>query len=507
LTVQCARCHDHKFEPVKQAEYYQLQAILRPVFDPEHWLKPNERVLGVGTRAAREENKHLLEKYDREIKALNESLEGLTTPFRKLVLHENLEKIPEPTRDAIQKALDTKEKQRTEEMKTLLKTNDAIVQIKDEDLVTRFSELAAGYNSLKDAIKKREAGRPSPLPQIAVLTEPGTELPKHHLLVRGNYAGEGAEVPPGVPAVFCSARNSYQPVSNTAQKNSGRRLALARWLTSPEHPVVARVLVNRVWQHHFGEGLVATVDNLGVTGAKPSHPELLDYLATEFVQSGWKLKSLHRSIVTSATYRQSGALREAPYRLDPENKLLWRFPLQRLDAESVRDAILFTCGELDLEVGGSYVPTKANSDSQVVVDEAIAGAKRRSLYLQQRRTQPLTMLDVFDTARMNPNCTRRNPSTVSLQSLALLNSDFIRSRSRAFAQRLEKECGADNQRRLERTFLLALGRKPDPTERSAAEEFLQSQATHYAVKPDKAERVWTDFCQMVLAGNAFLYVE
>ncbi|MEO6336876.1 MAG: DUF1549 and DUF1553 domain-containing protein [Verrucomicrobiota bacterium] len=507
LTVQCARCHDHKFEPVTQAEYYQLQAILRPAFDPEHWLKPNERVLTVGTRVARDENKRQVEKYNREIKALIESLEGLTAPFRKLVVRENLEKLPKPTGDAIQKALDTSEKQRTEEMKGLLKTNDAVVQIKDEDLVKRYPELAAGCNSLKDAIKKREAERPSPLPQIAVLIEPGAELPKHHLLVRGGYASEGAEVPPGVPAVFCSGKNSYHIVSNAAQTNSGRRLALARWLTSPEHPVVARVLVNRVWQHHFGEGLVSTVDNLGVTGAKPSHPELLDYLATEFVQSGWKLKSLHRLIVTSATYRQSGALRGTPYAVDPENKLLWRFPLQRLDAESVRDAILFTSGELNLEIGGPYVPIKANSDSQVVVDETNAGAKRRSLYLQQRRTQPLAMLEVFDTAQMNPNCTRRNPSTVSLQSLALLNSDFIRSRSRAFAQRLEKECGADNQQRLEQTFLLALGRKPNPAEHSAAEEFLQAQVALYADKPDKTERSWTDFCQVVLAGNSFLYVE
>jgi len=507
LTVQCARCHDHKFEPIKQTEYYALQAILRPAFDPERWRKPNERALTVGTRVAREENKRQLEKYDREIKALNESLEGLTAPFRKLSLRENLEKVPEPTRAALQKAIDTKEKERTEEMKALLKTNDAVVQIKDEDLLKRFPELAAGHTSLKDAIKKREAERPSPLPQIAVLTEPDTELPKHHLLVRGVYANEGAEVPPGVPAVFCTAGNSYQPASSSGQKNSGRRLALARWLTSPEHPVVARVLVNRVWQHHFGEGLVATVDNLGITGAQPTHPDLLDYLATEFVQSGWKLKSLHRLIVTSATYRQSGALRDAAYAVDPENKLLWRYPLQRLDAESVRDAILFTCGDLNLEVGGPYVPTKANSDSQVVVDEANAGAKRRSLYLQQRRTHPLTLLQVFDTAQMNPNCTRRNPSTVSLQSLALLNSDFIRARSRAFAQRLEKECGADGNQRLERTFLLALGRKPNPAERSAAEEFLQAQAAHYADKPDKTGRVWTDFCQMVLAGNSFLYVE
>jgi len=506
-TVQCARCHDHKFEPVTQEEYYQLQAILRPAYDPANWLKPNERVFTVGTRAARTENKRQIEKYNREIKTLKESLDGLTAPFRKLALQENLERIPEPARAAIQKALDTKEKERTAEMKALLKTNEAVVEIKDEELLKRFPELAVGHKSLKEGIKTREEQRPAPLPQIAGLSEPAKELPKHHLLVRGIYADEGREVAPGVPAVFSTGTNSYQVAPAVEQKNSGRRLALARWLTSPENPIVARVLVNRIWQHHFGEGLVATVDNLGVTGAKPTHPELLDYLAAEFVQSGWKVKSLHRLIVTSATYRQGSALREAPYAVDPENRLLWRFPLQRLDAESVRDALLFAAGELNLDIGGPYVPIKSTSDGQIVVDESNAGARRRSLYLQQRRTQPLTMLQVFDTAQMNPNCTRRNPSTVSLQSLALLNSDFIRARSRALAQRLEKECGPESNQRLERTFLLALGRKPNPAEQSAAEEFLQTQAGHYADKPDKAERVWTDFCQMALAGNAFLYVD
>ena len=507
LTVQCARCHDHKFEPFSQEEYYQLQAILRPAFDPEHWLKPNERVLTVGTRAAREENKHQREQYDREIKTLQESLEGLIAPFRKLGVQENLEKLPEPERTVLQKALDTKENQRSEEMKALLKANDAIIQIKDEELAKRFPELAAGYDSLKAGIKKREAERPAALPQVAVLTEPGATLPQHHLLVRGIYANEGREVSPGVPAVFCNDRNPYQAVAIPGQKNSGRRLAFARWVTSPKNPVVSRVLVNRIWQHHFGEGLVATVDNLGVTGAKPTHPELLDYLAAAFVKSGWQLKALHRLIVNSATYRQGGALRKSSYAADPENKLLWRFPMQRLDAESTRDAILSVSGEINLELGGTYVPTKANSDGQIVVDEANAAAKRRSLYLQQRRTHPLTMLQVFDTAQMNPNCTRRNPSTVSLQSLALLNSDFIRTRSRAFAQRLEKECGLDPNQRLERAFLLAIGRKPTPAERAAAEEFVQTQMAHYDDKPDKAGHAWTDFCQMVLAGNAFLYVE
>jgi len=266
-------------------------------------------------------------------------------------------------------------------------------------------------------------------------------------------------------------------------------------------------MVNRLWQHHFGVGLVATSDNFGVTGAKPSHPELLDYLAREFVSSGWSVKAMHRLIVNSATYRQSSALREACFKIDPENRLLWRYSLHRLDAESVRDAMLFTTDELEGKVGGPYVPTKRTSDGQVVVEEANPGARRRSLYLQQRSTQPLALLDVFDAPQQQPNCTRRNPSTVSLQSLALLNSDFVRVRSRAFAQRLDREGGVDQARRLERAFQLALGRSPRTAESNAAREFLESQSVHYAGKPNASESVWTDFCQILFANNGYLYVE
>ncbi len=505
VTMQCARCHDHKFEPVTQAEYYSLQAVLRPAFDPAHWLKPNERALTVGTRAAREANKHELEKSEREIKALKDSLEGLLAPFRKVAQRENLEKLPEPARTALQKALDTKEKDRTEEMKQLVKTNEAILEFKDAELAKRFPELTPGFESLQASLKRHEKEKPQALPQIATLTERGGETASHRLLVRGVYANEGREVEPSVPAVFCRADNTYQPVREL--KSSGRRLALARWLTSPENSAVVRVLANRVWQQHFGEGLVATVDNLGLTGAQPTHPELLDYLATEFIKSGWRLKSLHRLIVLSATYRQSAAMNEEAFTADPDNKLLWRFPTQRLDAESIRDAMLSVSGELDHEMGGPYVPAKTRDDGQVTVEESTPGAKRRSLYLQQRRTHPVTLLQVFDTAQMSPNATRRNPSTVSLQSLAMLNSDFLRARSRAFAAHLEKDCGADQTRRIEQAMLLAFGRKPKPEEQSAAEEFLRAQAASYAGKADQSERAWTDFCQMIFASNAFLYLE
>ena len=505
LTVQCARCHDHKFEPVTQQEYYGLQAILRPAYDLDHWRKPNERTIGIGTRAAREQSRRAIEQFDRELRALKESQEGLIKPFRALALKENLEKLPEATRAEIQKALDTKEKERTEKIKALLKTHEALVQIKDEEVVKRFPEIAASYDSLKNALKKREAEKPAALPQLAMLWEPTNQPPSHHLLTRGNYTKPARAVEATALAALTTAKNAFQVAAN---KTSGRRTALATWLTSPENPTLARLIVNRIWQHHFGVGLVATSDNFGVTGAKPSHPELLDWLSTEFVNSGWSVKSIHRLIVNSATYRQASASREADFKADPDDRLLWRFPIQRLDAEAIRDAMLCLSGEIDLTVGGPYVATDKTEEGQYVVNEkSNPGYQRRSLYLQQKRTKPLTLLNVFDGASTNPNCTRRNPSTVTPQSLAMLNSEFARARSREFAKRLAKESGMETRNRIETAFALAYGRPPQPAERNAAEEFLKAQETEYNSKPNSEENIWSDFCQMLLASNAFLYLD
>jgi hypothetical protein len=508
LTVQCARCHDHKFEPVTQEEYYQLQAILRPAYDPDRWLKPNDRALAIGTKKEREKNKHEIEKFEIERKALTESLEGLMKPWRKLVLDENLTKLPEQERQELQKALDTKEKERSARMKELLKTHEALVRIKDEDLINRFPDIASGYKSLSEAIKKREADRPVPLPQIAALTEQTNQPPAHHVLVRGNYTKTGREVEPGVPAVLCSAKNAFQ-ISTPPAGRSGRRTAFAKWLTSAEHPTTARLMVNRLWQHHFAVGIVATPENFGLTGAQPSHPELLDWLTTEFMTSGWSVKALHRLMVMSATYRQASSSAEMAkaWQVDPDNRLLWRFPLQRLDGEAIRDAMLSISGELDRKAGGPYVPKAKTDEGQYVISENDPGSKRRAIYLQQRRTNPVTFLDLFDGAKMNPNCVQRTASTVPLQSLALLNSEFARARSKAFAERLLNEVKEDPTQRIDLAFELALSRGPTAAERAAAEEFLKRQGDFYSSSSETNHLVLTDFCQMLFAGNSFLYVE
>jgi hypothetical protein len=265
-------------------------------------------------------------------------------------------------------------------------------------------------------------------------------------------------------------------------------------------------MVNRIWQHHFGTGLVATPDNLGQSGAKPSHPELVDFLAAELVRSGWSVKAIHRLILRSSVYRQSSLPRAVLAKIDPDNRWLGRFPLRRLDAEAVRDGMLSVAGELDRRTGGSYVPAKRVADG-VVVPEEQDGARRRSVYLQHRRTQVVTLLQLFDAPAIATNCSVRPTSTVPLQALTLLNSDFVRARAAAFARRLQSEAGADVDQRLNLAFRLACARPPGTEEAAAARRFLERQTKLYAGRTEADLRTWTDLCQMILASNAFLYVE
>jgi hypothetical protein len=266
-------------------------------------------------------------------------------------------------------------------------------------------------------------------------------------------------------------------------------------------------MANRIWQHHFGTGIVSTADNLGASGAKPSHPELLDYLAAEFVRSGWSVKAIHRLILTSAVYRQRSEPREKLDTLDPDNRLLARFPLRRLDAEAIRDAMLYIAAELDTCTGGPYVPSNRTAEGTVEIAENTDGAHKRSMYLQQRRTQVVTFLQLFDAPSIVTTCGKRSPSTVPLQPLLLLNSEFARARSKAFAGRLRREAGDDSAQRLDLAYRLACDRLPLHEERTLCETFLAKQSAVYAKEKDADLRTWADLCQMLFASNAFLYVE
>ena len=305
--------------------------------------------------------------------------------------------------------------------------------------------------------------------------------------------------------------NVYEPPERPeGTLSSGRRSSLANWITAHENPLLARVLVNRIWQQHFGTGIVRTLDNLGRSGAYPTHPELLDWLATEFVRDGWSMKKLHRIVLTSETFRQSSQATGESLERDSDGTLWSRYPLRRLDGEAIRDAMLAIAGELDRTSGGPYVPIERLRDGRVVARSDHPGALRRSLYLKRRRTAVVSFLETFDAPSIVVNCLERTKSTVPLQSLALLNSEFAVSRAAALAKQV---LAAENPQRIEHAFALVYGRPPLAAERAATEAFIASQRALHArsrngTDADTAERlVWRDVCQMLFASNAFLYLD
>src|SRR5262249_37546013 len=387
----------------------------------------------------------------------------------------------------------------------------------DQEATATYLDYKPQANKIAAAIGVEEAKRIT-FPEIRGFYDlPGE--PKTPLLRRGDYLKPGPEVPPGtLVALATTQRFAWNPPGKDA-KTSGRRLAFAEWLTQPNHPLTARVLVNRLWLHHFGEGLVATPDNFGKTGSPPSHPELLDWLATEFVARGWSIKTMHRLMMTSSAYRQSSRfdpkLHQAGQKLDPEVRLLWRQRLRRLEAEAIRDSVLCVAGALNLKMFGPPVkmqPYVEESPELAAGDETnttpdSAGA-RRSFYLQVRRSQPLTFLQAFDQPKMETNCTRRTSSTVSSQALVLMNSDFMIRQASAFAARVEREKRDDPAGY---AVQLAFGRVPTPQERAELQTFLANQKARYEAAntgEDEARRqALADLCHMLLSANDFVYVD
>lgn len=313
---------------------------------------------------------------------------------------------------------------------------------------------------------------------------------------------------------------------------TGRRRAFAEWATRPDHPLTARVIVNRVWAHHFGEGIVKTLDNFGRSGARPTNQKLLDWLAREFVRptaalgvgrsagqrlthNAWSLKHLHRLIVTSAAYRQESNYRSAAAKIDPENRLLWRQRPRRLEAEAVRDAMLAAAGNLDATMFGEPVGNETRPTGEIVASGEEKGG-RRSIYLLVRRSMPVTVLNTFDMPVMETNCTRRTVSTTATQSLALLNSSFMASQSRHFSKRLIRECPPPGGTGLSVTarmitlgYELAFGRGPTTIELADSVEFVHNQRKIHNAKPpaDAAEVAVADFCHALLSANEFMYVD
>ncbi len=451
LTLKCAKCHDHKFDPVPQADYFRLLAIFKGALDEHDWMRPRDGSGG--------------------------SSYNVAWPTRLL---------PLPGAHA-KWAADKK------------RIDNAIAKLKAD----------GGEKKNADAIKKLNTER-TPEPMARALWDRGAPSPQY-IYTRGNYLRPGAMVQPKPPIIL---GGQYAPISPwPGADKTGRRLAFAQWLTRPEHPLTARVMVNRLWKHHFGRGLVSTLDNFGKAGARPTHPELLDWLATEFTRRGWSLKTMHRLMMTSATYQRVSAVTELHTQRDPDNALLSRMPLTKLDAEALRDAFLFVAGQLiEKNRGGKPDGIKGRADGLVSIPRG-ANGWRRSVYVQQRRTEMPTFLTTFDLPRMEPNCIERPQSTVAPQALHLLNDATVHEIAGHFAERVMKEA-ADETAQLTRAHWLAFSRAPSKAELQLTTAALhQLKAKWKTDLGDKAtpeaahQKALTNICRALLNASEFQYVD
>jgi mono/diheme cytochrome c family protein len=344
--------------------------------------------------------------------------------------------------------------------------------------------------------------------------ENGSEAPPTHVLVRGSAATPGKVVGPRFPLVLCSAKDSATlvlPKSGPGGKTSGRRRVLAEWVASADNPLTARVIVNRLWQHHFGRGLVATPNDFGRNGAPPSHPELLDWLATDLVKAGWRLKRLHKILMTSRAWQQSSRIRDdKAASVDPDNTLLWRQNLRRLEAEAIRDAVLATSGQLNPAMGGRGVfPTlppevlSTQSKPGLGWDKSTPREQaRRSVYVFVKRTLGVPLLETFDFASPDKSIAARATTTIAPQALLLLNSDFMEEQATQFADRLLTE-GAEPARNVRQAFRRALGRDPTDAEARVALDFLRRVGPNAVTYRQALARL----CKLVLNLNEFVYVD
>jgi mono/diheme cytochrome c family protein len=507
LTVQCARCHSHKYDPIPQTDYYRLQAVFMSAYRPGQWVPQGQRRLLEATESQEAEAKEYNGHIDAAVARLRNQIDDLRRQFSERLFADRLAKLPEPIREDVRVAVTTELAKRNEIQKYLAEKFQKQLR---PDPAALAQALAATYPNYKareaeiNAEVKAEEAKRRTFPEIRALYDLAGEVPTP-VLRRGDYLNPGVEVQPGALAALDTTQAfAWTPPGKDAP-TSGRRLAFAEWLTQPDHPLTARVLVNNVWLHHFGEGIVATSDNFGHTGSPPSHPELLDWLATEFVARGWSVKAMHRLILTSSTYRQSSALRTLGRQIDPDNRLLWRQRLRRLEAEALRDTILQVTGSLNPMMFGPPVPMQRQPDGEVTTSADAAGS-RRSVYLQVRRSQPLTLLQVFDQPVLETNCTRRAVSTVSSQALTLLNSEFLVRQADLFAARVLQENPDDPAGAALR---LAFGRPATAQERATFAAFLAAQTERHAhALPAQArQRALADLCQVLLSANEFAYVD
>ena len=510
LTVACARCHDHKYDPISHRDYYRIQALFSGIKAKDDYpvSSPEDQAIHASIDA----------EHEARVDLLHRQIESIEHPYAAEILKEKIAKLPPEARAAFEADPLT----RTAEQAGLLKQHAKQMVVDVKKMMAALPEEVRGdWQGRKKAMETLVAHAPLALPTASGMIDDGGEIPPIRLLRKGNFANPGDIVEPGFLSVLGSTE---MPVGAST---GGRRRAFAEWVTRPDHPLTARVMVNRLWQGHFGRGIVATPGDFGTQGASPTHPELLDWLATEFVAKGWSLKGLHRLMVTSATYRQSSSASARSIELDPDNLLFGRMTRRRLEGEAVRDALLAVSGQLDDRVGGPSVypdlPPGVDSRGAWPRSTSPADRNRRSLYVFVKRNLKFPLFDAFDVPDTNLTCPERNISVNAPQALMLLNSGEVLEQARGVAGRVY--AAASNSGDLDELavqgYRLTMGREPTDEERARAVEFLRRSPEHLSGRseallapvpmpegPTPAQAAaLVDFCHVLLNLNEFVFVD
>jgi len=530
LTVGCAQCHDHKYDPIGIDDYYRFRAIFDPVFPLKKWQQPSARLIDVTSA----ENRKKAEKIEARAQELDATIQAKKNELAEKIQVAKLSDVPENIREETLRAVLAPGKEQTERQKELL---DLYPMVKPVSFIAGFlveydNAAHREFEKQKEEVTKVRNTKP-PKRLLRVTTEQSDVVPASAIFFRGNPNSPGDKVMPGELAALTQAGLTPSlPLNEPSRATTGRRIAYARHLTNGRHPLTARVFVNRVWQHHFGRGIVDTPGDFGLNGEPPSHPNLLDWLATDFVKHGWDQKRLHRMILLSTVYKQSAKRTPKLDTIDPENRLLARANLRRLEAEAVRDFILATTGDLNLESGGPSIPVTTDAEGKVVIgvqkirDGLAAGVRgqkdaafRRSAFIEANRSLPLNILATFDLPEMKPNCDRRRSTTVATQSLWFLNDEQIIQLTSELSDQLFSGHPTDATQRLDILYRRLFATPPTDEEHRLLSDFLARQEELFRAdssvewqKKIKAQsnapgkRALAALAQVLMASNRFLYI-
>jgi hypothetical protein len=491
LTVGCARCHDHKFDPILQTDYYRFQAFFAPMqaHDDVPLASPREAV----------EYRRQLAAWESANADIRQEMASLLAAKRAEGRKNALSKF----RKEIQGAVLTPDERRTPYQRQIAWLAEKQLQRAEQDAPNKLPpNQKRRYGELERQLAGRPP-RPKALPVGMTVTDMCGQAPPTYVLAGGDWNKPGCEVQPGFPEFLPAASANLQ--CENGRETTGRRAALARWLTQPDHPLTARVRVNRLWQHHFGRGIVATPSDFGSQGDPPTHVGLLDWLAVDFVEHGWSEKYLHKLMVTSDTYCQSTHMdRHDPAQVradavDHENKLLWHARRRRLEGEAIRDAVLFLAGDLNMRMHGPScrpeLPPRISSYAWKP-DPSSVDRQRRSVYILAKRNMRYPLFDAFDLPDMHNSCARRTQTTTAPQALLMLNGEFVQECARNWSEKLQQYAGSDTESQVALAYRSAWGRPASEEEMRLAMTYLRQSGVTLA-----------DFCHALLNTNEFLYVD